>query len=172
MVLDTTPIQLVNNPNGISDPSVVFDGTDYVVVWIGAAPSTSPGYGEVYAARVSPDGTVLDTTPVDITGSAEAKFRPIGVDFDSTDQNFLVAWRDQNDDIEAARFSTALVDLDAASGFMVAAGSTNLGRFYPWVAFGGGEYLIVWHQGYGGSGGGGCTQVIGCVGALAMAAPG
>ncbi|MGA7258864.1 MAG: Ig-like domain repeat protein [Terracidiphilus sp.] len=169
VVLDTTPIQLVNNPNGISDPSVVFDGTDYVVVWIGAAPSTSPGYGEVYAARVSPDGTVLDTTPVDITGGAEAKFRPIGVDFDSTDQNFLVAWRDQNDDIEAARFSTALVDLDAASGFMVAAGSTNLGRFYPWVAFGGGEYLIVWHQGYGGSGGGGCTQAIGCVGALAIA---
>lgn len=160
-VLDATPLHLVNNPNGISDPSVVCDGTNYVVVWVGAVNASQ----EIFAARVSPGGTVLDSTPVQITSGAQPKFKPIGVAYDSADQNYLVAWRTLTDSIQAARFSPALADLDAGSGFLVAAD----GRYYPWVAFGRGVYLVVWHQGVGGSGGGGCLQAQGCAGQLAIA---
>lgn len=165
-VLDATPLHLANDANGVAPPSVVFDGTDYVVVWIGASSSSSPGYGEVYAVRVAPDGKVLDTTPVEITNGAEAKFRPIGVDYDSADQNLLVAWRDQFDDIEAARFSTALADLDTASGFLVAArNGSQGGRFWPWVTFGGGVYLVVWTQGNVST----CSTAQSCTGNLEIA---
>jgi len=153
-VLDATPLHLVNNPIGISDPSVVYDGTNYVVVWVGAVNASQ----EIFAARVSPGGTVLDSTPVQITSGAQPKFKPIGVAYDGADQNYLVAWRTLTDSIQAARFSPALANLDAASGFLVAQSSAGLGRYYPWVAFGGGVYLVVWHQGAGGSGGGGCSQ--------------
>ena len=164
-VLDATPLHLVNNPIGISDPSVVYDGTNYVVVWVGAVNTSQ----EIFAARVSPGGTVLDSTPVQITSGAQPKFKPIGVAYDGADQNYLVAWRTLTDSIQAARFSPALANLDAASGFLVAQSSAGLGRYYPWVAFGGGVYLVVWHQGAGGSGGGGCSQAQGCAGQLAIA---
>ncbi len=160
-VLDSTPIHVASDANYLSAPSVAFDGTDYVVVWVGGTPM---GNDEIFAARISPAGQVLDAAPIQITSGSETKLKPVGLGFDGT--NFLVAWRTTSDSLQAARFSTALANLDAPGGFAIA--NSPPGNYYPWVAYGGGVYLVVWHQGAGGSGGGGCSQAQGCTGSLAI----
>ena len=48
-------------PTSSSEPTPAFDGTNYLVVWVTATPET-----DVYGARVSPSGTVLDPAGIEI----------------------------------------------------------------------------------------------------------
>jgi hypothetical protein len=159
-LLDPTPILVTTNSNGVDYPSVAFDGTNYLLVWVGYAET---GY-EVFGSRVTPGGVVLDAPAVQLTNGANADLRPIALAFDGT--NYLTAWRTEGSNIMAARVSKAVANLDASTGFSV---TTSGESYYPWATFGAGEYLIVWHYGYGGSGGGGCTAAQGCLGSLAIA---
>jgi hypothetical protein len=120
-------------------PSVAFDGTNYLVVWVAHRPPDSDF--EVYAARVTPGGTVLDPGGIPITSGASPLRMP-SIAFDGT--NYLVTWRTASSEIRAARVTPAGVNLDGATGFFVGNG------FYPYVAFDGTNYMIIWH-GHGAS---------------------
>ncbi len=137
---DGIPISTVPNadpnPGNQYIPSVAFDGTNYLVVWTELR-DASPSY-ELYAARVTPAGTVLDPDGRQITSGAYALRMP-SVAFDGT--NYLVVWRG----IRGMRVSTGGVGLDGPTGFQIGSG------FYPWVAFDGTNYLVVWH-GWGAAG--------------------
>jgi len=116
-------------------PSVAFDGTNYLVVWT-AHRDPDPDY-EVYAARVTPDGTVLDPGGIQITSGASPLRMP-SIVFDGT--NYLVVWRTAGSQIRAVRVSTSGANLDSPTGFFIGNG------FYPYVAFDGTNYMVAWHN--------------------------
>jgi hypothetical protein len=120
-----------------SSERVAFDGTNYFVVWV--------DYGDVYGARVSEDGAVLDQPPISISREGSAGEDP-RVAFSGT--NYLVAWTDSRnaiigdarDDAYAARVSPTGKVLDR-TGIPIAemAYDGQVG-----VASDGTNFLVVW----------------------------
>ena len=117
--------------------SAGFDGTNFVVIWC----AKRGAWVELYAARVTPLGTVLDPGGVQITNGGNPQIRPPGLAFDGT--NYLVAWRNGLDHIYATRVSKSLANLDAPAGFPLTTAYTSK---YPTVAFDGANFLVVWHD--------------------------
>jgi uncharacterized PurR-regulated membrane protein YhhQ (DUF165 family) len=123
------------DPNGITlgpgtgSPSVAFDGANFLAVWEYG--------GEVWGARVTPAGAVLDNPALALTSGAGSQTRPLGLAFG--DSTFLVAWRDGTSDLWAARISRSGANLDGPKGVRFGHG------FYPWIAFDGTNFLVVWH---------------------------
>jgi len=77
------------------EPSIAFDGTNYLLVWVEES-SSPPG---LWATRVSQSGTVLDSSPLILMNvpagarsSAQCCSLAPTVSFDGS--NFLVAYRD------------------------------------------------------------------------------
>jgi len=147
VVLDMIGIPISTSTGDIqvtATPSVAFDGTNYLVVWIGVVPGTS--INEIFGARVSPSGNILDTSDIQLTTNGNPMPRPVSLAFDGT--NYLVAWRTNDpisgDAIRGIRVSTAGVNLDSSAGFVIAARNGYFFK-YPWVVFGGTNYMVVWH---------------------------
>src|SRR5262245_31041279 len=67
-------------------PSVAFDGSNYFVVW-----ADSRGQGDIYGARVTPAGQVLDVGGIAVSTESHDQSNP-EVAFDGT--NYFVVWTD------------------------------------------------------------------------------
>lgn len=151
-VLDPNGIPIstvVNNdpyPGNQYIPSVAFDGTNYMVVWVEGRENPELQY-ELYAARVTPAGTVLDPNGVQITFTHQPQYgdyyipiRMPSIAFDGT--NYLVVWRSARDNIRGLRLTPELISLDGEAGFLINGNSS----FYPYAAFDGTNYMVVWHD--------------------------
>lgn len=103
-----------------ADATVAFDGTNYLVAWS----DSRGGSVDIYAARVSQTGTLLDTAGIVVSAATGMQARPAAV-FDGT--RFVVAWEDCRQgqletDIYAARVAASGVVLDTA-GIAVSTGA-------------------------------------------------
>jgi len=139
-ILDTAGILICNAPGSQAEPAVAFDGTNWLVTW---QDIRSAAYYDIYAARVTPDGTVLDPGGFLVSGAQYSQFNP-AVAWDGT--NFVVAWQDYRDikfDIYASRVSSAGAVLDP-DGIMVA--RQAMYQRYPDAASGLGRTLLVWER--------------------------
>jgi hypothetical protein len=137
-LLDTNPISIsVGLNESVLHPSTVFDGHNFFVFWT----AVRSGVAEVYGARVTPEGAVLDPAGLQLTTGGAPQIRRPGVALG--EDILLVAWRTSGNNIRATRVTTAGVNLDAPAGFAIASGSTS---YYPAVAFDGENYLVVWHD--------------------------
>src|SRR3954468_1155964 len=87
-VLDPGGIPISTRPDVERSPTLAFDGTNYLVVWSSAAQGT--GYDEVWSARVSPSGAVLDPSGMEIAVRPGFFETSPSVAFDGT--NYLVVW--------------------------------------------------------------------------------
>lgn len=84
-LLDSQPIVISRRPG--ERPAVSFGKDSYLVVWDARV---SDSVCDVYGARVTPDGSVLDSSPI-VVSVAVHEFGYPAVAFDGT--NFLVAWQ-------------------------------------------------------------------------------
>jgi hypothetical protein len=139
-VLDTTIIPISTAISNQMYPQAIFDGNNYFVVWT----DIRNGNDDIYGARVSSSGIVLDPEGIPIS-TANDEQSGAQVFFDGT--NYLVLWEDSRNggydsvDIYGARVNTSGVVLDTA-GIPI---STAYNRqVSPQVAFDGTNYLLVW----------------------------
>jgi len=139
VVLDSTGIAISTAAGYQLDPSVAFDGSNYLVVW---SEDRNDPFNDIYGARVDPAGTVLDTGGIAISTAAEYQVDP-SVAFDGS--NYLVVWSDnRNDtdyDIYGARVDPAGAVLDTAG---IAISTETSYQTNPVLAFDGTNYLVVW----------------------------
>jgi uncharacterized protein (TIGR03437 family) len=116
---------------------VAFDGTNFLVVWTANKKLDTVAY-EVYCARVTPAGKVLDSPELQVTAGANAE-RMTPIVFDGT--NFFIAWRNTGNNIYGTRLSKAGLSLDGPTGFPICTAAS----YYPNMAFDGTNFLVVWH---------------------------
>ncbi len=136
-VLDPMGIPISSTVNDQSNPSIIFGGTDYFIVWT----DFRSGAANIYGARVAPDGTVLDPTGIAITTAALEQYAPT-VGFDGI--NYLVVWQDYRNhawDIYGARVTQAGILIDTG-GIPISTAAYE--QIAPAVAFDGLNYIIVW----------------------------
>ncbi|MEN8224021.1 MAG: FlgD immunoglobulin-like domain containing protein [Bacteroidota bacterium] len=89
-VLDPYGIQIsVSMGINAQEPSVAFDGTNFLIIW--SEDRDTPGNFNIYGARVSPDGEVLDPGGFPICTESYAQILT-GLSFNGT--HYLAAWSD------------------------------------------------------------------------------
>ncbi len=139
MLLDPNGIAITTAAGDQGVPALAFDGTNYLVSW----EDNRLDSFDVYCARVSPQGMVLDPEGIRLSRGVSEQYYP-SVAFDGT--NYLVSWIDWDgrnpSSVCAARVSLAGVVLDP-EGFTVCPGCDG---WYPAMAFGGGRHFAVWQS--------------------------
>jgi Protein of unknown function (DUF3152) len=124
-------------------PAVAFDGTNYLVVWQEQRPGATR---DIYAARVSEAGVILDRLGIPISKAAGNQWAP-AVAFDGS--SFVVVWQDDRSastrpDVYGARVSSAGVLVDPGG---IAISSGPGGQLAPAVAGTGAGALVAWTDG-------------------------
>jgi len=145
-VLDSAGIVIAQAARAQSNPALGFDGANFLVVW---EDYRSGIYSDIYGARVTPGGTVLDPTGIAITQAGNDQWFP-ALGYDGT--NFLVVWQDSrggldNLDIYGARVTSGGAVLDP-SGIAIAQAAGN--QLAPALDFDGTNFLVVWEDQRGG----------------------
>jgi hypothetical protein len=146
-VLDSTGIAISTSANDQTSPAVAWNGTDFLVVWADRRSGTNY---DIYGARVSATGSVLDATGIPISTAANSQSLP-AVAWNGT--NFLVVWSDARTDVDftdifGARVSATGSVLDA-TGIPISTAASS--QSSPAVAWNGTDFLVVWEDGRSGS---------------------
>jgi len=135
--LDATDIRLSSAPNSQSLPDAAFDGTNWLVVWS----DTRNDSGDIFGARFSSTGTLLDQNGIVISAAADAQMEP-RVDYDG--DTYLVVWSDDrssaDSDIYGVRVAPDGDVLDPAVPITTRGGLQRL----PDVAHNATHWLVVW----------------------------
>ena len=153
------PFAISAAPNGQSSPSVAFDGTNYLVVWLDMRNQIVPTgvpYPDIYGARVTTAGVLLDGTaasggfPINSGGTLQ-RFSP-SVAF--TGNEYLVAWSvpgyasTGSPGIQAARVSTSGTLPSGANMAITVSGppteATSSQFVFPVIAAGAQHAAVVW----------------------------
>ncbi|MFY0575125.1 hypothetical protein ACN28S_12805 [Cystobacter fuscus] len=139
-VLDTGGITISNGTSSQYSPSVAHDGVNALVVWHDYR--SDDNYPDIYGARVSSNGTVLDTSGIVISNAAQSQYNPVV----SANGGFLVVWEDYRSgtpNIYGARLNGTGTVLDS-NGIPIA-NSANY-QSSPAVAHNGTNYPVVWYE--------------------------
>jgi MYXO-CTERM domain-containing protein len=140
-VLDLAPIPISAAVNAQQEPVVAFDGTNYLVAWTDGRSGVGTN---VYAARVDPDGDVLDGNGVQLCSASHGQSTP-AVAFDGA--GYLVVWQDtrqpESFEIYGTRVTPAGAALDA-DGVLLSSGHAGHYAGRPSLAFDGTNYLAIW----------------------------
>jgi len=134
-VLDTGGVEIAPCNEGVQErPRVVFGGGVFLVVWQDLR--NGKDY-DVLAARVSPEGKVLDAEPIAVAAAPRTQALPAVA---SDGNGFLVAWQGLVGDETAYRGFAAPVSADGKVGAAVETGTTP----QPELAWGGHCYLAAY----------------------------
>jgi hypothetical protein len=146
--LDSAAIPISQGINFQQQPAVASDGSNYFVVW--RDERSMPGVPDIYGARVSATGpaanAVADVQGIPISTATGPQTSP-AIAFGGG--QYLVTWDDgrtntTNPDIYAARVSPAGTVLDPNGiAISTATGSQRI----PAVAYGSGQFLVVYQNG-------------------------
>jgi len=91
-VLDEDGFIISNAKKDQENPAIAFDGNNYLIVW---EDNRNNDTSDIYAARVTPMGVVLDSTGIPICTAQGYQECP-SVVFDGT--NFIITWDDYRND--------------------------------------------------------------------------
>jgi hypothetical protein len=120
------------------NPSVAFDGTNYLVVWDDYGSGTFET--DIYGVRVNQSGIPIDASSITISTADNGQLRP-DIAFDGT--NYLVVWFDKRisnaSDIYGTRIDTNGTVLDPSGIPTIPFTGT---QSYPFIIFDGTNYLV------------------------------
>ncbi|MCK4575268.1 hypothetical protein KAU34_02560, partial [candidate division WOR-3 bacterium] len=142
-LIDTNVVYVPGHTNQ-SFPSVAFDGTNYLVVWMDYRCASN----DIYGTRVNQSGVVLDPAGIAISTDGFSQHYP-SVAFNGT--NYLVVWEDLRNfstDIYGARVTQSGIVLDPDG---IAISTVTNWQESPSVACDGTNYLVVWEDWRSGS---------------------
>lgn len=138
-LLDSRGIAIATGAGWQNHPAVVADASGFFVVWH----AERSGGDDILAARFSPTGAALDSSPIVVCGASGAQDYP-AVAFDGT--NYLIAWQDARnnsaDNIYGARVRASDGQVLDSSGIVISNASGRQTR--PSIAMGDAEALVVW----------------------------
>lgn len=158
-VLDSAPTAIATAPNGQSSPSLAFDGSNYLVVWLDLRNQPSPPvvpYPDVYGARVSTAGVLLDGPSVSggfvINGGGSLPRSSPRVAFSGAE--YLVTWTvlgyaiSGSPGVQAVRVSTAGTLPSGSNMAITVSGpptAATVSQFvFPVIAAGPQRAAVVW----------------------------
>ena len=148
-VLDAAPFAVSAAKDDQEEPRVAFGNSVFLVVWQDLR--NEKDY-DLYAARVSADGKVLDAEGILVSGGANNQCRP-SVAFDGG--NFVVAWQDLRDGkayrIYGARVSAEGKVLDQEG--VLLSGAKEFHQTVAVASAGDGRTLVAWGSTNRGAGG-------------------
>ncbi|MBM3314414.1 hypothetical protein FJY71_01035 [candidate division WOR-3 bacterium] len=138
-LLDPSGFQVSAGPCYTFPPGIAYGAGKYLVAWTNLG-SDRPG---AYAARVTPDGTVLDTSGIPVCTTGLAPLAP-NVAFDGT--NFLLTWSavdtmGMTSNILGARVTPAGTVLDPEPLVLANEDPTNVTSS---AVFNGQSYVVAW----------------------------
>lgn len=148
LVLDPGGIELSNAAGAQLRPAVAWDGTNYVVAWQDAR--TDGASFDLYAARVSPAGAVLDPGGIIVSAEPGDQLDPALV---GTGGAVLAAWSDLRGGVSHDISATALLpdgSVTTPGGVLVAASLRD--EEEPAIAWNGSNALITWVEHFVGTG--------------------
>jgi len=138
VIIDTMPIWFQPPSGGEGGIDITFDGTNFFIVW-------SDGYGyNIYGAKVSPAGEILDTNILVATGNYKKMYPRV----ESNSVCYFVVWRDERNlatggrDIYGARLSIDGTILDSSIEICTHTGNQE----EPYIAYDGENFFVVWHD--------------------------
>jgi hypothetical protein len=137
-LLDTVRMAISTANGDQGNPSVCFDGTNYLVVWGDGRAGSAP---DIYGARVAVTGILLDTSGIEISVLNTSEHEP-SVAFDGV--NCLVVWQDNGaggQRIRGTRVDTSGTIVDSAG---IEISEPDFGFQLPALAFGSSGYVVVW----------------------------
>jgi hypothetical protein len=137
-VLDGNGFPVANAESGENTPALAFDGNNYLVTW-SDWPGDSSRESSIYARRVSPAGTVLDSNALVVCTATGEQTQPTAM-FDGS--QFIVAWTDYRatpGQIFSARVSGAGQVLDPDGRALT---NTEGVSYEPSLALGAGQILL------------------------------
>ncbi len=116
-VLDPAGVTISPSAHGSAEPAIAFDGTNHLVAW---DDNRNDPWGDIFAARVSPAGTVLDPSGIAVAADSLPAGLAQREPSVAANGSFLVAWRDDRrlgvsasgSDIFAARVNSDGTVLD------------------------------------------------------------
>jgi hypothetical protein len=150
-LIDETPIVVCQELKNQAEPDVAWNGENWLVVWSGQAGLECCADENIYAARVSPTGQVLDVPSIIVdldTGNSGLRWPTVGSD----GTNWVVAWRDLDGGIftiDGTRVAPDGTLLDPG-GVFLRHDTSNSYPVQPDIVWAGDEYLLVWEEGSGG----------------------
>lgn len=117
----------------------VFDGTNYFVAWT----DDHTGHYNIYGARVTPCGTVLDSPGINLSSSSYDEYLS-GIAFDGA--NYLIVWQMPSNGVNYGVYGLLVNQsgqIQPPGEFPISA-NPNFQQLGPVVAFDGTNYLVVW----------------------------
>ncbi|MFT3927729.1 MAG: MopE-related protein [Myxococcales bacterium] len=138
-VLDPNGFTISNAVDAQSTPAVAHNGSNWLVVWADARNAT--GSSDVYGARVTSNGVILDANGIAMSTAANVQSAPSVA---SGGANWLVAWNDYRSDVNHPDVYAARIDANGvlvdSSGIAIATGAGD--ERNPAVAYDGTQWLI------------------------------
>jgi hypothetical protein len=137
--LDPKGIEIAPCKTGVQEyPRVAFCGGAFLVVWNDMRNGKDC---DVLAARVSPEGKVLDDQPITVAAGPRTQAMP---DVAADDKGFMVAWHGFAGEEVFPKVFVARVGPDVSRGEPVVVAAEGAS---PRIAFNGKEYLVIFSRG-------------------------
>lgn len=147
VLLDPHGLAICTAPSDQLVPAVAANGGDFLVVWEDQRNSGFEDYGaDVYGARVTDAGAVLDPKGIAVRVSPVDQFSPAVA---SNGADWLVVWQQGSYNIHGARMSKDGRMRDYAIGICLSWGDQRK----PAVASDGQDFLVAWYDTRAASGG-------------------
>ena len=145
-VLDPAGINICNQTAAQHHPSVAASGGEFLVAWADARNAVTTGV-DIYGARISGGGVVLDPSGLALSQSANDEANPAVA---ANSSSFLVAWEDNRNNNGVPDIFATLVSQSGLiinpSGLPITQNVGNGGN-HPAVAAGTNQFLVAWDDG-------------------------